>query len=47
MLPITHARHINPDIVSHIELVDEFARVLLAGPEAARLKERQLRLLST
>ena len=43
MLPITHARHINPDIVGHIALADEFARVLLAGSEATRgwMRERQ------
>ena len=47
MLPITHAKHINPDIIGHIELADDFARVLLAGPEAnhVRMRERQLRLL--
>ena len=49
MLPITHGKIINPDIVSHIELADDLSRVLLAMPPQAsegRVKERQLRLLS-
>jgi pimeloyl-ACP methyl ester carboxylesterase len=49
MLPISRARIINPDIVSHIELADDFARVLLATPPEAmqaRMKERQLRVVS-
>jgi pimeloyl-ACP methyl ester carboxylesterase len=45
MLPITHARHINPDIVGHIKLADEFARVLLAGSAATRGWMRERRLL--
>jgi pimeloyl-ACP methyl ester carboxylesterase len=48
MLPISHAKHINPDIVGHIELADDFSRVLLATPPeamAGRAKERQLRWL--
>lgn len=48
MLPITHAKQINPDIAGHIELADDFARVLLATPPEATwggMKERQLRLL--
>jgi pimeloyl-ACP methyl ester carboxylesterase len=45
MLPITHAKQINPDIVGHIELADEFARVLLAGPGATRGRVRERRLL--
>ena len=47
MLPITHAKQINPDIAAHIDL-DDFSRVLLAVPPEAmqrRLKERHLRLL--
>jgi len=49
MLPISHARNINPEIAGHIELADDFARVLLATPPEAmqgRLKARHLRLLS-
>lgn len=34
MLPITHGNTINPDIVRHIELAEDFARVLLASPPA-------------
>jgi pimeloyl-ACP methyl ester carboxylesterase len=48
MLPISHGKIINPDIISHIELADDFSRVLLATPPeamAGRAKERQLRLL--
>lgn len=47
MLPLTHARAINPDIVRHIELTEDFARVLLASPPGAaavsRAREVQLR----
>lgn len=32
MLPISHANVINSDIVAHIELADDFARVLRATP---------------
>jgi pimeloyl-ACP methyl ester carboxylesterase len=47
MLPITHARQINPDIVAHIELAEDFARVLMADPPARRaMTEPQLRLLT-
>jgi len=47
--PISHAKIINPDIVSHDELAGDFSRVLLATrPEAIedRTKERHLRKLS-
>lgn len=50
MLPITHAKQINPDIAGHIELAEDLSRVLLAVPPEAmqrRVKERQLRLLPT
>lgn len=47
MLPLTHARAINPDIVRHIELTEDFAKVLLASPPgaaaASRAGEAQLR----
>jgi pimeloyl-ACP methyl ester carboxylesterase len=50
MLPISHARIINPDIVRHIILADEFAEVLLASPPDAAgegwTKQRNLRLAS-
>jgi pimeloyl-ACP methyl ester carboxylesterase len=44
MLPLSHAKHSNPDIVGHIELADDLARVLLADPEATtgRVTERLL-----
>lgn len=47
MLPISHAEDINPAIIRHIELADDFARVLLAGPEPirSRVKEKQVGLL--
>lgn len=49
MLPITHARSINPDIVRHIELAEESAKVLLAAPPesdaARRGKQSHLRLM--
>jgi len=49
MLPISHARVINPDIVRHIEQADDLARVLLASPPDASgeswMKERNLRLV--
>ena len=50
MLPITHAKMINPDIVRHIELTEDFAKVLLAslpGGTAAtrRMNEPDLRLM--
>jgi pimeloyl-ACP methyl ester carboxylesterase len=32
MLPITHAKMINPEIVRHIELAEDFANVLIASP---------------
>jgi pimeloyl-ACP methyl ester carboxylesterase len=35
MLPISHARIINPDVVRHIVLADDFAEVLLASPPNA------------
>jgi hypothetical protein len=47
MLPITHAKQINPEITGHIELAEDFARVLLADPPPRSLmKESQLRLLT-
>jgi pimeloyl-ACP methyl ester carboxylesterase len=49
MLPITHAKMINPEIAGHIELADDFASVLLAAPPAAaglaRSNRPQLRLI--
>jgi hypothetical protein len=48
MLPITHAKAINPDIIRHIELTEDFAKVLLASPPGAaanRAREPQLRLM--
>jgi len=49
MLPISHAKVINPDIVRHIELADDFAKVLLASPPeaagASRLRQPHLRLM--
>jgi pimeloyl-ACP methyl ester carboxylesterase len=49
MLPISHARVINPDIVRHIVLADDFAEVLLASPPDAagesRTKQGNLRLV--
>lgn len=47
MLPITHARQINPEIAGHIELAEDFARVLLADPPARRaVKEAALHLVT-
>ena len=40
MLPITHAKAINPDIVRHIELAEDFAKVLLATPPGAAAATR-------
>ena len=40
MLPITHAKAINPDIVRHIELAEDFAKVLLATPPGAAAASR-------
>jgi pimeloyl-ACP methyl ester carboxylesterase len=48
MLPLSHARLINPDIVRHIASVDDLARVSLASPLQAtdsRAAERHLRLI--
>jgi pimeloyl-ACP methyl ester carboxylesterase len=48
MLPITHAKTINPDIVRHIELNEDCAKVLHASPArsaVARLREPELRLV--
>lgn len=49
MLPISHANVINPDIIRHIELADDFAKVLLALPSGVegrhRTKEPHLRLM--
>jgi hypothetical protein len=43
--PISHAKIINPDIVSHDELAGDFSRVLLTTrPEA--IEDRHLRKLS-
>jgi pimeloyl-ACP methyl ester carboxylesterase len=36
MLPITHATQINPEIVAHIDLAEDFARVLRADPPMRR-----------
>jgi pimeloyl-ACP methyl ester carboxylesterase len=51
MLPMSHARIINTDIVRHIVLADDFARVLLASPlDAAgesRTEQRSLRLVQS
>ena len=45
MLPITHAKQINPEITGHIELAEDFARVLCADPPArGRAKEPSLHL---
>jgi len=47
MLAITHARQINPDIVAHIELAEDFARVLRADPPArGRAKQASLQLVA-
>jgi pimeloyl-ACP methyl ester carboxylesterase len=49
MLPITHAKMINPDIVRHIELNEECAKVLHASPPrpvSARVREPELRLVT-
>lgn len=49
MLPISHARILNPDIAGHIVLADDFAEVLLASPPDAagmsRPKQGNLRLV--
>lgn len=49
MLPISHAKMINPDIVRHIELTEDLAKVLLASPPGAaaarRTRESHLRLM--
>ena len=49
MLPISHAKVINPDIVRHIVLSDDFAGVLLASPPDAAgekwMKQGNLRLI--
>ena len=49
MLPISHGRIVNPDIVRHIVLADDFAEVLLASPPDAagmsRPKQENLRLV--
>ena len=49
MLPISHAKLINTDIIKHIELADDFAKVLLASPPGAagarRTREPNLRLM--
>jgi pimeloyl-ACP methyl ester carboxylesterase len=50
MLPITHAKIINPDIAGHIELAEDFTRVLhatLPGAMQGCMKERHVRLLSS
>lgn len=50
MLPMSHARILNPDIAAHIELAEEIARLLRSPPTEAiqvRTKERHLRLLSS
>ncbi|MFO1108133.1 MAG: alpha/beta fold hydrolase [Bradyrhizobium sp.] len=45
MLPISHAHNINPDIAAHIELADEFARLLrTVSPESTQLRMKQLNL---
>jgi len=49
MLPISHAKAINPDIIRHIELADNLARALLASSPGAggarRTSEPHLRLM--
>lgn len=48
MLPLTHAKMINPEIVRHVELTEDFAKVLMAAPPrgaAARMREAELRLV--
>ncbi len=49
MLPLTHARMINPEIVRHIELAEDFSNVLIAEPcgvaGRARSGRPQLRLV--
>ncbi|MBI5322470.1 alpha/beta hydrolase [Bradyrhizobium sp.] len=49
MLPLTHAKAINPDIVRHIELTEDLAKVLMASPpgaaRASGASEAQLRLM--
>lgn len=47
LLPVSHANVINPDIIRHIELADDFANVVLAPPPGApgarRTREPHLR----
>src|SRR5262249_29217230 len=49
MLPISHAKVINPDIIRHIELTDDIAKALLASPPGAAgarpTQEPHLRLM--
>ena len=45
MLPITHARQINPDIIGHIELADDLSRVLLSVPPEAMQRLRKVQHL--
>jgi pimeloyl-ACP methyl ester carboxylesterase len=48
MLPLTHAKTINPEIVRHIELNEDCAKVMQASPPraaSARLREPELRLV--
>lgn len=47
MLPITHAKLLNPDIVAHIELAEDFSRVLRADlPMRGRVSESALQLVT-
>jgi pimeloyl-ACP methyl ester carboxylesterase len=49
MLPMSHARAVNPDIARHIVLADDFAEVLLASPPdtagESRTRQGNLRLV--
>ncbi|MCP4620870.1 MAG: alpha/beta hydrolase [Bradyrhizobium sp.] len=48
MLPITHAKTINSDIIRHIELTEEFAKLLASPPgvaAASRTQQSHLRLM--
>ncbi len=46
MLPITHAKQINREIAGHIELAEDFGRVLLADPpERSRVTEPSMHLV--